>query len=243
MDVSASQSSFWDNDDSRPESPSLLQDRQAFFNGVERIKIKIQQKAPLYISSDQYGASKILQVKIHDLDEVLRVISYSVVNDFGLLLPSEQEDLYSFTKMMCAEPAESPVPIQEQSQLQSYFHFPDRQSQEHLSSTASYSSQDPNVATQFSSQTSFILQSQPQEPTPPTIETTVPLTHERKVDILCVEQLRMEQAPSMTFTQFCLYKGFTLEMVDNGLHFDYPLKYKRGIAKQPVEIVEAVQCW
>ena len=68
MDVSASQSSFWDNDDSRPESPSLIQDRQAFFNGVERIKIKIQQKAPLYISSDQYGASKILQVKIQDLN-------------------------------------------------------------------------------------------------------------------------------------------------------------------------------
>ena len=143
----------------------------------------------MYISSDQCGSSKVLQVKIQDLDEVLRIITYSVVNDFGLLLPSEQDDLYSFTKMMCAEPDEIPVQIQEQSQLESYFHFPDRQSQEKLSSTASISSQDPNAATLFSSQSSFFPQTQPREFSLPTIETTVPLTDEHKVNILCIEQL------------------------------------------------------
>ena len=138
MDISTPQSSqFWDSEDTSPESPSILHNRQTFYNNVELIKTKIQQKAPLYISSDQYGSSKILQVKIQSLDDVLRIIS-SVVNEFGLLLPPEQDDLYSFTKLLCSEPAESPVQIQEQSQLESYFHFPDRESQEKLpSSTAS----------------------------------------------------------------------------------------------------------
>ena len=103
--------------------------------------------------------------------------------------------------------------------------------------------QDPNVAARFSSQSSFLQQSQPREFSPQTIEITVPLTDEHKVDILCIEQLRVEEAPSMSFTQFCLFKGLTVEMIANFLDFDYPLKYKRGITKTPVEIIEAVQCW
>ena len=84
MDISTPQSSqFWDSEDTSPESPSILHNRQTFYNNVELIKTKIQQKAPLYISSDQYGSSKILQVKIQSLDDVLRIISYSVVNEFG----------------------------------------------------------------------------------------------------------------------------------------------------------------
>ena len=245
MDTSVSQL-LGSTSDEEQESQSIIDARTKTEKTIEKIRIHHEANEPIYINSQLYGPAQKVRAKILSVNYLFDIITYAIINEFNVQLPSEQENLSSFATSVCSPLPSPPSASQAQSQLESYFSFPDTSMKQSTPTHISQSSNEElNENASFASQESYRCHSQPRIPTPPTIfkEATLPYTDEGKVDILFIEQLRNQEAPLLSLTQFCIYRGFTVEMIETSSEFDYPLKYKRGIIKQPLAIIEAIQSW
>ena len=128
MDLSSSQLFNFDSDEE--QSPSIIAAKANGKRIIARIKTHFQSGAPIYISSRLYGQDQTLRAKIIELDTYWNAITYCIINEFNIQLPPERENLSAFASSVCPEPTPPPSVSQGDSQLQSYFSFPNAPQQQ-----------------------------------------------------------------------------------------------------------------
>ena len=129
MDVSSNHL-FGHDSDGEPLSPSMIAAKANEKRIIARIKTHFQTGAPIYISSRLYGPAQTLRAKIIELDTYWHAITYCNINEFNIQLPAERENLSAFATSVCPEPTPPPSASQDDSQLQSYFSFPNAPQQQ-----------------------------------------------------------------------------------------------------------------
>ena len=237
-----------------PQDPNLIQTH------IQTLRNHHITEAPIEICYEvTSGYERKLPVTIVTLDEVKQEVRFSIKPEYELFCFFDSLPLTEFIQRMLAAPhtesQENNLADCSQTQaspiLQLHYSEPSqdyKQEQAAQSLLADDSPTHQEKSTPYGSQSSISIKSSTGSSNASTLIRTsyspfLPKTLDDKVDLLFIDQLRLLDAPQLTFTQFCIQQGYTQRMIMQETSFGYPSYYKKGINTDDSQITEAIALW
>ena len=195
---------------------------------IDKLHQYLQTKTYVEIYFNNEGIITQRQAKLIEINSQEQMLTFTNIRR-GIEMETQTMNIRSFLHIM--NPDNFPKPPNE-SILERYFNFPNNVEPEHNSmddeSVISFQSQTPQKDLRINQISREIHYSFPTDESTDigTYYAKLPLTNNGSVDKLYIETMRQAENSPLDFSQYCLSKGYTQEMVLTSNDFDFPETYK-----------------